>query len=185
MSRFVDVASRKTNNLVLVGKRAWNVAAQPRWVHAFFVGQWPVGRRYGDRRWPGQGGSRRWRFGRVPYMVRRGRLSACTCASSGIFALALGLCALPLHAASPDDRWCSHAPMTSGSIRDALKLGYLGQPGGPLGQAVDVAIKEKPVRVGPQPNSQSGSTQQPRAMPADARTLMQRFEKGGCAGDRA
>jgi len=94
-----------------------------------------------------------------------------------IFALALGLCALPLHAAS----------LTIGVLTRAdderldprrVELGYLGQPGGPLGQAVDVAIKESQFELDAAKLTVRVDAAAARDA-ADARTLMQRFEKAG------
>ena len=94
-----------------------------------------------------------------------------------ILALALGLCALPLHAAN----------LTIGVLTRAdderldprrVELGYPGQPGGPLGQAVDVAIKESQFELDAAKLTVKVDAAAARDA-ADARTLMQRLEKEG------
>ena len=96
-----------------------------------------------------------------------------------LVALALGLAALPLNAAI----------LTIGVIARAdderldprrVELGYLGQPGGPLTQSVEVAIKESQFEL-----DAAGLQVKVDAVNArdatDAATLLQRLEKSGAA----
>jgi ABC transporter substrate binding protein (PQQ-dependent alcohol dehydrogenase system) len=94
-----------------------------------------------------------------------------------LFALALGLVALPLQAAT----------LTIGVLVRAdderleprrVELAYLGQPGGPLAQAVEVAIKESQFELEAANLQVKVESVQARDA-AEAQMLLQRLEKTG------
>lgn len=94
-----------------------------------------------------------------------------------LVAVAFGLAALPLHAAK----------LTIGVLGRAdderleprrVELGYLGHPGGPLTQAVEVAIKESQFELDAA-NLQVKVDSVNARDATEARTLMQRLEKSG------
>jgi len=182
MSRLSDVG-------VTQDKQPWcwsasapgTFAAQPRWVTPFRR-QWPVGRRYGDRTLARPRAIKTVAVGRVPYMVVVDDLRRMHLRVKWIFRVgprAVRLC--PCTQASLDDRCAPHAAdERAASIRDAFELGYLGQPGGPAWAGSGRGNQGKSqFRVGrSQTHSQGRRSSRARCRPI-ARTLMQRFEKGG------
>jgi len=96
-----------------------------------------------------------------------------------VAALALGLAAASLHAAT----------LTIGVLSRAdderldpkrVELGYLGQPGGPISQAVDMAVKESDYELG-DAKLQVKVDAVEVADAAGAKAALQKFEKGGAA----